>query len=81
MLLYYFPIAQNIVYKTVGVFFRDVNAFMCMRTDFTIFLFTGLIPVYTKKVSEYDQKILQSQTADNTMAPHSPVKDPSHIVY
>ena len=45
MILYYFPIAQNTVNKTVSdFFFRDVNACM-MCTYFTIFLFTGLIPV------------------------------------
>ena len=49
MILYYFPIAQNTVNKTVSdfFFFRDVNACFCMCTYFTIFLFTGLIPVYT----------------------------------
>ena len=46
MILYYFPIAQNTVIKTVGdFFFRDLNACLCMCTYFTIFLFTGLIPV------------------------------------
>ena len=48
MILYYFLIAQNTVNKTVSdfFFFRDVNACLCMCTYFTIFLFTGLIPVY-----------------------------------
>ena len=46
MLLYYFPIAQNTVNKTVSNFFRDVIACICMCTYSTIFLFTGLIPVY-----------------------------------
>ena len=45
MTLYYFPIAQNTVNKIVGDFFRDVYACICLCTYFTIFLFTGLIPV------------------------------------
>ena len=47
MILYYFPIAQNTVNKTVSDFFRDLNTCLCMCTYFTIFLFTGLIPVYS----------------------------------
>ena len=47
MILYYFPIAQNTVNKTVSEnFYRGVYACICMCTYFTIFLFTGLIPVY-----------------------------------
>ena len=45
MILYYFPIAQNTVNKTVKDFFRDVYACICMCTYFTIFLFIGMIPV------------------------------------
>ena len=45
MIIYYFPIAQNTVNKTVSDFFRDVYACICMCTHLTIFLFTGLIPV------------------------------------
>ena len=45
MILYYFPIAQNTVNKTVSEnFHRDVYACICMCTYLTIFLFTGLIP-------------------------------------
>ena len=40
------PIAQN-TNKTVSEnFYRGVNACICMCTYLTIFLFTGLIPVY-----------------------------------
>ena len=47
MILYYFHIAQNTGNKTVSEkFYRDVYACICMRTYFTIFLFTGVIPVY-----------------------------------
>ena len=47
MILYYFPIAQNTVNQTVNEkFYRGVYACICMCTYFTIFLFTGLIPVY-----------------------------------
>ena len=37
MILYYFPIAQNTVNKTVSIFFRDVYACICMCSYFTIF--------------------------------------------
>ena len=48
MILFYFPIAQNTVNKTVSYFFfRDVYACICMCTYFTFFLFTGLIPVFS----------------------------------
>ena len=49
MILYYFPIAQNTINKTVSEnFYRGVYACICMCTYLTIFLFTGLITVYTK---------------------------------
>ena len=48
MILYYFPIAQNTVNKTVSDFFRGVCAFICLRTYLNIFLFTGLIPAYLR---------------------------------
>ena len=56
MILYYFPIAQN---KTVSdfFFFRDVNACLCMCTYFTIFLFTGLIPVYLQAIDPFYRTI------------------------
>ena len=37
MILYYFPISQNIVNKTVKDFFRDVYACICMCTYFSIY--------------------------------------------
>ena len=53
MILYYFPIAQNTVNKTVSEkFYRGVQRCIClyiMCTCFTIFLFTGLIPVEPKR--------------------------------
>ena len=36
MILYYFPIAQNTVNKTVRDFFRGIYACICMRTYFNI---------------------------------------------
>ena len=40
MILYYFPIAQNTVNKTVRDFFiRDVYTCICMRTNFNIFFY------------------------------------------
>ena len=45
MILYYLPFAQNTGNKTVSDFLEDVYACICMCTYFTIFLFTGLIPV------------------------------------
>ena len=46
MILYYFPIAQNTVNKTVSDFFQRCKCLYMMCTYFTIFLFTGLIPFY-----------------------------------
>ena len=45
--IYQFPLARNTVNKTVSelFFYRCVYACICMCTYFTIFLFTGLIPV------------------------------------
>ena len=37
MILYYSPIAQNTINKTVSDFFPDVYACICMCTYFTIF--------------------------------------------
>ena len=50
MILYYFPIAQNTVNKTVSDFFLQRCKYLFMYrmcTYLTIFLFTGLIPVYS----------------------------------
>ena len=46
MILYYFPIAQNTVNKTVRDFFSDVymRVYVCAHI-LRLFLFTGLIPV------------------------------------
>ena len=47
MILYYFPMAQNTINKTVGDFFSEMYMFVYVCAhSFTNFLFTGLIPVY-----------------------------------
>ena len=47
MIHYYVVVAQDTANKTVSeTFYRGVYACICMRTYFTFFLFTDLIPVY-----------------------------------
>ena len=53
MILYYFPIAQNTVNKTVSDFFPEVYMLEYVYPHIlNIFLFTGLIPVYYQGVTE-----------------------------
>ena len=69
MILYYFPIAQNTVNKTEICFQRSVYACICMCTYMTIFLFTGLIPVYPSPPTRYPRnyaKIFQRNCNNNT---------------
>ena len=47
----------------------------CVGKLYKIFQFKAT--VYTKIVSEYDQEIPQSQTADNPVAPRGRVAQPS----
>ena len=43
----------------------------------SIYEFSGTRVKFEKKVSEYDQEIPQSQTADNPMAPRGRAAQPS----
>ena len=57
-----------------------LNYYGCLQ-DMSLSL-TQLIagPIYKKIVSEYDQEIPQSQTADNPMAPRGRANQPSRDI-
>ena len=54
--------------------FDNIMFINCLGYDFYIY---GALEFYAKIVSEYDQEIPQSQTADNTVAPRGRAAQPS----